>query len=81
MTHFKEKISPLRRAIFQIFGHRSCFQDKIPQNIEKWFFKIFFILCLPIQKYIMHSNVQNSKKNHCTPSTLYIGGENITVLI
>ncbi len=39
MTFSKEKISPLRGADFQIFGHKIPFKEETPENIEKCLFQ------------------------------------------
>jgi hypothetical protein len=41
MTYFKKKtIAPHRRAIFQIFGHRTPKKEETTQNKENTFYKI-----------------------------------------
>ncbi len=42
MNYFKKKIfSPLRRANFQIFGHKNPIKEETANNIEKCLSKMF----------------------------------------
>jgi hypothetical protein len=38
MTYSKKKVSPLRRAIFQISGHKTPIKEETAQNIENYLF-------------------------------------------
>jgi hypothetical protein len=59
MTYLKKKISPLRRAVFLDFGHKTLNKEEIAQNKEH-IFQTSVRNLFPIQKYLRRCQLQKS---------------------
>jgi hypothetical protein len=66
MAYIKEKISPFRRVIFQIFWQKNKNKIETSQNKDKFLLLNNLIYILPIQKYMNHINFQKICQNHWT---------------
>ncbi len=67
----EKKISPLKRAIFQICGHKTIIRKETAHNIAKCLFLNVLRILFPTQSYRTHIKFFFNLKNHCTLLYIY----------